>query len=99
MGINALNNNLIVGIFPEGTINKTKDIIMPFKYGAVKMAFETKKMIVPFSITNKYKFLKKSVVITYGKPYYIKSDDLEKENKILMNKVTKLIIQGVSEDV
>lgn len=92
MGIEALNNNLVVGIFPEGTFNRTKDLIMPFKFGAVKMAHETKKMIVPFAIVNKYKFLRKSVIIRYGKPYYLESDDLEKENNILMDKVRELII-------
>lgn len=91
LGYEALNNNLVVGIFPEGTINKTNDIIMPFKFGAVKMACETKKKLVPFAIVNKYKFLKRSVIIIYGKPYKLESDDLEKENNILMDKVINLI--------
>ena len=67
---------------------------MDFKYGAVKMASATNAPIIPFSITNKYKFLKRSVKIVYGKPYYVKSDDLEKENNILMNKVKTMIIQN-----
>lgn len=94
MGIKALNNDLVIGIFPEGTINKTDKVIMDFKYGAVKMASATNAPIIPFSITNKYKFLKRSVKIVYGKPYYVKSDDLEKENNILMNKVKTMIIQN-----
>lgn len=97
MGIEALNNNLVVGIFPEGTFNKTNDLIMSFKFGAVKMAYETKRKIVPFAIINKYQFLKKSVIIAYGKPYQIKSADLEKENSILMQKVRDLIIANSSK--
>ena len=85
-----LNNNMIVGIFPESTINKTQEIIMPFKYGAVKMAKETNCYIVPFAITGKYKFLKKSIIISFGKTYKI-TDDIEKENCKLENKVKKLI--------
>lgn len=85
-----LLDNKIIGIFPEATINKTKDIIMPFKFGAVKMAKETNSMIIPFSITNKYKFLKKSVTICFGKPYKVTAN-LEEENKILEEKVIKLI--------
>lgn len=85
-----LNNNKVIGIFPESTINKTNDIIMPFKYGAVKMAKETGSNIVPFSITRKYKFLKKSVIICFDKPYKV-TGDLQKENKILENKVSTLI--------
>ena len=54
-----LIDNKVIGIFPESTINKTNDIIMPFRYGAVKMAKETNSYIVPFAITNKYKLLKR----------------------------------------
>lgn len=85
-----LLDNKVIGIFPEGTINKTKDIIIPFKYGAVKMAKETNSYIVPFAITNKYRFLKKSVIISFGSPYKV-TGDIEKENKILEQKVIKLI--------
>ena len=85
-----LKDNKIIGIFPESTINKTKDIIMPFKYGAVKMAKETNNQIIPFSITHKYKLFKKSVVICFDKPYTV-TGDIEKDNKILEEKVTNLI--------
>ena len=85
-----LQDNKVIGIFPESTINKTNNIIMPFKYGAVKMAKENDSYIVPFAITNKYKLLKKSVKISFGKPYKV-SEDIEKENKKLENKVIKLI--------
>lgn len=86
----CLNNEMVIGIFPEGTINRTKDIIMPFKYGAVKMAMETGAKIVPFSITGEYKLFKKSIKVCFGKPYNI-TNDLEKDNKILENKVSELI--------
>lgn len=85
-----LKNNKVIGIFPESTINKTKNIIMPFKYGAVKMAKDTNSYIVPFSITNKYKIFKKSVTISFGRPYKV-TNELETENKILENKVIELI--------
>ncbi len=91
MGIKVLNNNLVVGIFPEGTINKTNDVIMPFKYGAVKMAKETNATIVPFAITHKYKLLKKSVKIEFGDPYIVEDNDLTIENEKLMKIVSNLI--------
>ena len=90
MGINALNNGLVIGIFPEGTINKTNDIIMPFKYGAVKMSNVTNTLIIPFAIKNKYKLFKKSVIIIFDKPYIV-GKNLEYENKKLMNKVKKML--------
>ena len=85
-----LQDNKVIGIFPEATINKTKDIIMPFKYGAVKMAIETNSYIVPFSITKKYKIFKKSVIICFGKPYKVKGE-VKENNHILEQKVIDLI--------
>lgn len=94
--IDYLNKDLVIGIFPEGTFNKTKDIVMPFKFGAVKMASVTNSYIVPFSITNEYKLFRKSVKITFGSPYKVK-ENLEIENKRLMDKVSKLIIENRDE--
>ena len=78
-----------VGIFPEGTINRTDDIIMPFKIGAVKMSHDTDSTIVPFIITGEYKLFKRNTRIEFFKGYKIKSDDLTKENEKLMNKISK----------
>ena len=86
--IEILNDGGIVGIFPEGTVNKTDDIILPFKFGAVSMASKTGAYIVPFAITGAYS--KRNIKITYGKPYKV-SDDLESENKILEGKVIELL--------
>ena len=63
---------------------------MPFKYGAVKMAKETNAKIIPFSITKKYNFFKRSVTICFDKPYTV-TGDIEKDNKILEEKVINLI--------
>ena len=90
--VNMLKNGEIVGIFPEGTLNKTEYVIMPFKYGAVKIASEANCPIVPFAITGEYKRFRKCLKITYGKPYYIKDKcDLTKENIKLMNKIVNLL--------
>ncbi|MGN1371667.1 MAG: lysophospholipid acyltransferase family protein [Candidatus Coprovivens sp.] len=89
--INTLEQDKVIGIFPEGTINRTNDIIMPFKIGAVKMSKETNSQIVPFIITGKYKIFKKSVTIEFLEPIEIKSDNLTKENERLMKTIsTKL---------
>lgn len=91
--INELKNGKVIGIFPEGTINRTNDIIKrPFKYGAVKMAYESNSLLVPFAIVGKVKPFKK-VKIIFGQSYKI-SSDLEKENKKLEDKVIKLIRSG-----
>ncbi len=89
--IDVLKENRVIGIFPEGTINRTKDIIMPFKMGAVKMSKETNAYIVPFIITGKYIPFKKSIKISFLDPYQIKGNDLEKENEILMKKISTML--------
>lgn len=78
----ALNNKKVIGIFPEGTINRTEDMTLPFKIGAVKMVKDTDTLLVPFTITNKYKLFRKSVTIEFYKPYKV-VDDLDIENNKL----------------
>lgn len=90
--VELLNNNEIVGIFPEGTFNKTEYLIMPFKYGAVKIASITNASIIPFAITGEYRRFRKGLKIEFGKAYkIIDKRDLTKENIKLMNKVIKLM--------
>lgn len=76
----------VIGIFPEGTINRTDDTIMPFKIGAVKMASDTDSYLIPFTIKGKYKLFNNNLVIEFFKAYKINSD-LDNENLKLMNTV------------
>lgn len=91
--INVLKNGNVLGIFPEGTTNKTNNIILPFKYGAVSFAKKTNCFIVPFSITGSYNIFKHNIKIIYGKPYKV-TGDLELENEKLMKRVEYLIKKG-----
>ena len=80
-----MNKDLCVGIFPEGTINRTTDkVILPFKIGAVKMGYDTNSKIVPFVITGKYRIIGKRITLEFLKPITIKKD-LDKSNEELMN--------------
>lgn len=79
-----LRDEKLIGIFPEGTINRTDDIIMPFKFGAVKMAKDTDTAIVPFVISGKYKPFKRSVKIRFFEPFKA-AENLEETNNKLMN--------------
>ena len=88
-----LEKDLCIGIFPEGTINRTEDTIIPFKMGAVKACSKTNTKLVPFIITGKYKLFRKGVKVEFLKPLKI-SDDLEKENKKLMDIVSKKLEEG-----
>lgn len=84
--ITSLKQGLCIGIFPEGTINRTNDLIMPFKIGAVKMTKETNATLIPFVITGKYKLFRKNIKIEFLKPLKI-SENLEKSNQELMKLV------------
>lgn len=83
--IKYLENDKVIGIFPEGTFNKSDKPILPFKMGSVKMSYETKSPIVPVIIKGEYKKFSKNLVIEFLKPIYISSDDFENENKKLEN--------------
>ena len=79
----------VIGIFPEGTFNRSNDPVLPFKIGAVKMAHDADSKIVPFVIKGKYKVFRKGLTIEFLKPISIKSDDLDKENNKLMKLISK----------
>ena len=89
--IKALENGSLVGLFPEGTVNKTTGLIMPFKKGAAAMAIDGKCSIVPFAIIGPYIKFKKSVKIIFGESYYPETTDVILETKVLEEKVIKLI--------
>lgn len=90
--INYLENDKVIGIFPEGTHNKSDDVILPFKIGAVKMSKESGSEIIPFVIKGEYKKFRKGVKIIFFKPFKVKNKDLDKENeqfmKFISNKLT-----------
>ncbi len=81
--ITYLENGCVVGIFPEGRVNKTDERLLPFKFGAVKMASETNAIVVPFSVNGRYRPFRKTIDITFHKPTYIDSENLSEENERL----------------
>lgn len=84
----VLSEGSVIGIFPEGTINRTDDIIMPFKIGAVKMAKDTNSKIVPFVITGKYNIIGKGIKIEFLEAIEVRNV-LDKENDKLMKIISK----------
>ena len=93
----TLSMDLCIGIFPEGTINRTDDIIMPFKIGAVKMCNVTGAKLVPFVITGEYKLFGKGITIEFLKAREV-SDDLDLENKKLMELVSSKLKKRGKKD-
>ena len=84
-----LNNDCVIGIFPEGTTEKGRGLL-PFKIGAVKMANDTNTQIIPFTITGKYRLFSKDLKIKFSKPIKV-GNDLEKENERLRNTIINML--------
>ena len=89
-----LNNDGVIGIFPEGKRNITNEPLLPFKIGAVKMASVTNSKIVPFVITGNYNIFKNNLCIEFLESINIpKKDDLTEYNQELMDIIRKKIIE------
>lgn len=82
-----LDDEKLIAIFPEGTINRTDDIMMPFKGGAVKIALDSSTRIIPFAITGKYTMFKKNVKIKFMPAMKIERGGLKAANQKLYQTV------------
>ena len=83
--IDYLKAEEVIGIFPEGTFPKHNELLLPFKNGVSKIAYESNSMVVPFVIKGKYGFRKKGLTIKFLKPISIKTNNYELETDKLRN--------------
>lgn len=89
-GIENIKNGISMCIFPEGTRNKTEDLVLPFKEGSFKMAVKTGCPIVPMALTNTSAIFEDhfpivkptTVILEYGTPIYPNELDKETLKKI-----------------
>ena len=88
---NLLKSGGTLGIFPEGTRNRTDKTLLRFKTGTVKMAKETNTKIVPFAIRGTYKPFRKSIELEFGKPIDVSKMELTHANDFLKNEILKLL--------
>lgn len=93
--IEVLKEGGAIGLFPEGTRNKTKYFLLPFKYGTVSMAKKTNATIIPFGLTGDYKFRSNNLIIRYGKPFKVEGMSLEEVNDKLYKEVEKLMKENL----
>lgn len=90
VGIDNIKNGISMCIFPEGTRNKTDELMLPFKEGSFKMAEKTGCAIIPMAISNSAEILENHfpriksahVIVEYGKPVYPNELDKETRKKI-----------------
>jgi len=88
---NILNNGGTIGIFPEGTRNKTDKELLKFRHGTVVIAKKTNTKILPFAIKGKYKLFRRGLNIEFGKPIDVSNMEIEEANEYLRNEVLKLL--------
>ena len=96
--LNVLKDGKALGIFPEGTRNKTGKFLLPFKFGCVSMAKKTDSYIVPFSVTGDYKFRSKNLVYRIGKPFKVTNMDLKSANNRLEKAIGNLKKKSLNEE-
>lgn len=97
--LNVLKDGGAIGIFPEGTRNKTigtKDevLLLPFKFGAVSMAKKTDATIVPFGLMGDHTIKNKNLTLIFGEPFKVGDMDLEEANKKLESIIRELVIKA-----
>ncbi|MDD4706064.1 MAG: lysophospholipid acyltransferase family protein [Bacilli bacterium] len=93
----VLNNGYALGVFPEGTRNKTDAFLLPFKFGVVSMAQKSGASIIPCAVTGEYKVWKKNHLnIIFGKSFKVPKDmDLKKANEKLFEEISNLKKEGL----
>lgn len=79
-----------VGIFPEGTRNRTSQELLKFRHGAVAIAKETNSKIIPFAIRGKYRLFRKGLTIEFGKPIDVSQMEIEEANDYVRNEVLNI---------
>ena len=80
-----------VGIFPEGTRNRTNQELLKFRHGAVAIAKQTNTPIMPFAIKGDYKLFKKGLSIEFGNPIDVSKMEVEEANNYIRNEVLNLL--------
>lgn len=86
-----------LGIYPEGTRNKTKERFLPFRGGATAISIKTKTPIIPLVQVKKIRIFRKSHVLI-GEPiefteYYDKrltEEDINKCDDMLRDKLYEM---------
>ena len=89
--VELLKNGGTLGIFPEGTRNRTNEELLKFKHGAVTIAKQSGSKIVPFAIKGEYKVFSNKLIIEFGKPIDVSNMETEKANDYIRNEVLKLL--------
>ena len=97
--LKLLGSGKVLGLFPEGTRNKTSEIVA--EPGIAMLAVKSKVPVLPVAIISSYKFFKKTKIVI-GKPIELTeyhgrkllNEDYQKISHDIMN-----IINGLKRDM
>lgn len=93
--LRLLENNEVLGIFPEGTRMKKKDAkTVRIKPGVALIAQKSGAPIIPVAVSGQYKPFSK-IKVVFGKPFSI---DLDKDKKYTNNELVE-ISEGIMKRV
>lgn len=87
----VLSDGGALGIFPEGTRNKTDNLLGPFKFGAASLACKNGAVMVPVAVTGEYKFRSKTLAARIGTPFSTEGMSVEEANNKLHAEIVRLI--------
>lgn len=80
-----------IGIFPEGTRNRTQEELLKFRHGAVAIAQKANAPIIPFAIKGEYRLFRKGLTIEFGKPVDVSKIETEEANNYIRDEVLELL--------
>lgn len=97
-GVGKLKKGEAVGIFPEGTRNRTADDLLEFQHGAAMIAYMAKTQVVAVTVNCSYKLFSKCEVV-FSEP--LKLDDFYKErfNDDVKNGITHEIYENIHKSL
>lgn len=93
---NVLANGGALGIFPEGTRNRTDSILTDFKYGAASLACKNNALILPVAVTGDYSFRSKTLAARIGKPFLTENMTPQQANEKLKTEITNLMLKNLN---
>lgn len=94
--INLLKEEKSIGIFPEGTRNKTDQLLLPLRKGTTLLAKKTNAKIIPFAITGKYRPFG-GLTIEFGEPIDVTNMDITEANTVLTERITELLLKRIGD--
>lgn len=93
----VLANGGALGIFPEGTRNRTDFLLTDFKYGAASLACKNNALLLPVAVTGDYSFRSKTLAARIGKPFCVQGMTVSEANDKLKNEIISLINENLAD--